>query len=60
MTGDIGGWLWIVIDVVFVAVLAVAIAYGTVVWRRRAKSPGAQQARDRATERLYEQEERHR
>ena len=30
MDSDAGGWLWFVIDVVMVAVLAVALVYATV------------------------------
>jgi hypothetical protein len=35
MDSDAGGWLWLVIDVLMVAVLAVALIYATVLWRRR-------------------------
>jgi len=38
MSGDAGGWMWLLIDVALVAVLAAALAYGIMVWRRR--SPG--------------------
>lgn len=34
-----GGWLWMLIDVVFVAVLALAIWYGYSRWRSRRKTP---------------------
>lgn len=34
MTGEIGGWLWLVIDVLMVVALAAAIIYGTVAYRR--------------------------
>ena len=35
MDSDAGGGLWFVIDVLVVAVLAVALIYATVLWRRR-------------------------
>lgn len=34
MTGELGGWLWLVIDVLMVVALAAAIIYGTVKYRR--------------------------
>jgi uncharacterized iron-regulated membrane protein len=55
MDGDVGGWLWLVIDVIFVAALAGALIYGTVMWRRRSRNPVLEQARDEATRRLYEE-----
>jgi hypothetical protein len=35
MDGDAGGWLWLVIDVAMVSVLAIALIYGTMLWRQR-------------------------
>jgi hypothetical protein len=32
---DAGGWLWLVIDVIFVLALAFALIYGTIQWRER-------------------------
>ncbi len=55
MNSDLGGWLWLAIDVAFVAVLLAAIAYGTVMWRRRRVSNAA---RDQATAAVYRAEER--
>ncbi len=55
---ELGGWLWIVIDVVAVAVLGAAIAYAAMQWRHRRKDAAAQIARDRATRELYRQESR--
>ncbi|MGE3150632.1 MAG: hypothetical protein AB7K04_16365 [Pseudorhodoplanes sp.] len=52
MSGEAGGWLWLVLDVVAVGVLGFALAYGVMVWRRR-RSGLANAVRDRATERLY-------
>jgi membrane protein implicated in regulation of membrane protease activity len=54
MGSDAGGWLWFVIDVLMVAVLAVALIYATVLWRRRRGR--LEQIGERATERLYERE----
>jgi hypothetical protein len=55
MVEDQGGWLWFLIDVVFVAVLAGAMLYGTVRWRRRYRDNATQQVRDRETLRGYEE-----
>ena len=54
MDSDAGGWLWFVIDVLMVAVLAVALIYATVLWRRRRSS--LEQLSERATAQLYERE----
>ena len=52
MDSDAGGWLWLVIDVVFVLVLAGALIYGTTMWKRR-KNRTLERVRDDATDRLY-------
>lgn len=52
MSGEAGGWMWLLIDVVLVAILAAALAYGVLVWRKR-RSPAADRMRDEATDRLY-------
>ena len=49
-----GGWLWFVIDVLMVAVLAVALIYATVLWRRRRGR--LEEVSERATALLYERE----
>jgi hypothetical protein len=54
MDSDAAGWLWLVIDVLMVAVLAVALIYATVSWRRRRGH--LEQVSDRATTQLYERE----
>lgn len=54
MDGDAGGWMWLLIDVAFVAFLAAALIYGVVQWRNRSKSPAVQQHRDEATRRLFD------
>ena len=54
MDSDAGGWLWFVIDVLMVAVLAVALIYATVLWRRRRGR--LEQIGERAIARLYKRE----
>jgi Ni/Fe-hydrogenase subunit HybB-like protein len=54
---DAGGWLWLVIDVGFVAILAAALIYGVTMWHFRRRNRAAQQARDEATRELYRQGE---
>jgi flagellar biosynthesis/type III secretory pathway M-ring protein FliF/YscJ len=51
---DVSGWLWLVIDVIFVLALAFALIYGTMQWRARRRNPAARQAGEEATRRLYE------
>jgi hypothetical protein len=53
MDSEAGGWLWLMIDVAFVALFAVALLYGIVMWRNRRRSPSVERARDNATEELY-------
>ena len=50
---DWGGWMWFVIDVLAVAVLGGAIAYGTTMWRHRPMDPETQRRSDEATRDLY-------
>jgi hypothetical protein len=52
MNDDAGGWLWLIIDVAFVALLAGALIYGVNVWRKR-RSAAAERVRDNATRELY-------
>jgi len=52
---DYGGWMWFLIDVGLVAILAAALVYGVVMWRRRYRDPATREIRDEATERLYRQ-----
>jgi Ni/Fe-hydrogenase subunit HybB-like protein len=54
---DAGGWLWLLIDVGFVAILAAALIYGVTMWHFRRRNRAAQQARDEATRELYRQGE---
>jgi hypothetical protein len=55
MDSDASGWLWLVIDVLMVAVLGVVLVYGTMFWRRR-RSRALEQVSERATTQLYERE----
>jgi hypothetical protein len=54
MDSDAGGWLWFVIDVIMVVLLAVTLIYATVLWRRR-RGP-LERVSARATAQLYERE----
>lgn len=51
---EIGGWLWFVIDVLFVLLLAGALIYGSAMWRKWKRHPVNAEERDRAT-RAYEE-----
>jgi len=50
---DWGGWMWFIIDVVAVAILGGAIAYGASMWRHRPRDRKTEQASDEATRKLY-------
>jgi Flp pilus assembly protein TadB len=50
---DQGGWLWALIDVGFVLLLAAALIYGIYTWRRR-RNRTLERVRDAATRRAYE------
>ena len=54
---DFGGWMWLIIDVGLVVVFAAALVYGIGMWRSRHKDRATEEVRDRATERLYRQEQ---
>lgn len=53
MNHEIGGWPWLLNDVVPVVVLAGGIADGTILWRRYERQPIAPAARDRTTKKAY-------
>ena len=53
MDSDAGGWLWLVIDVGFVVILAVAFAYGIYMWRTRSRNQTVERIRDEATREGY-------
>jgi hypothetical protein len=46
-------WLMVIIDIAAVAVLGLAILYGTRMWRKRSQDPRTKQAEEEATRRLY-------
>ena len=48
-----GVWLWAIIDIAAVIILAVAIIYGTRMWRKRSRDPRIVRESDEATRRLY-------
>jgi hypothetical protein len=54
MDSDPSGWLWFIVDVVLVLLLAGGIAYGTMTWRGRSRDPVMRQMRDDKTRELYE------
>ncbi|MBW8727058.1 MAG: hypothetical protein JF625_18175 [Inquilinus limosus] len=50
---DIGGWLWLVVDVLLVAILAGGMIYGTMQWRRRRRSPEMRRVSEETVRRNY-------
>jgi hypothetical protein len=50
------GWLWFLIDVVFVAALGAALAYG--IYRSKTRPRALDSVRDQRTRDLYDEEER--
>ena len=50
---DPSGWLFVVIDIVAVAVLAAAMFYGSRLASRDPRDPAIRRASERATRRLY-------
>jgi len=58
MTAAGGPIAWLILLVVGVIVLGGALAYGTVMWRRRSRDPIVQEIRDEETRRNYDQPER--
>jgi beta-lactamase regulating signal transducer with metallopeptidase domain len=49
--GDLGGYLWLIIDIGFVAGLAAVMIYATYKWRQRRKDRSMQEAEKQAVER---------
>jgi type II secretory pathway pseudopilin PulG len=54
---DYGGWMWLLIDVILVAILAASLIYGIGMWRQRHRDRVTEQVRDEATDRLYHKEQ---
>jgi hypothetical protein len=50
---DFGGYLWLIIDIAFVAGLAAVMIYATYQWRHRRKTRSMQEAEKQAIERTY-------
>jgi hypothetical protein len=50
---DAGGWLWLIIDILGVAVLAGALIYGTMMWRHRRKDWPMKHAQEQVTREHY-------
>jgi hypothetical protein len=53
MNSDAGGWLWLLIDVGFVVILAIALVYGIYMWRTRSRNQTVERIRDEATRETY-------
>jgi hypothetical protein len=53
---DYGGTLWLIIDVLFVAVLAGAILYGTHEWRKRRRDRLSKAEEEKAVDRVYRED----
>lgn len=53
MNSDAGGWLWLVIDVGSVVILAIVLVYGSYMWRTRSRNQTVQRIRDEATRESY-------
>lgn len=56
MINDAGGVPWLVIDVGLVLVLAGALVYGTVQWRRWKQHPVRTAEREQATRELFDKQ----
>ena len=50
---QLSGLLWLLIDVIFVALFAAAMVYGIIMWRNRRRDPATERIRDDATRRGY-------
>jgi type VI protein secretion system component VasK len=48
-----GGWLWAIIDIIGVVVLAAALIYGIVMWRHRRKDWAMRKAQNEVTRENY-------
>ena len=50
---DIGGFLWLIIDVTFVLALGAVLIYGVYQWRRRRRVKVPEEVEKRAVDRAY-------
>jgi hypothetical protein len=55
MITDFGSWVWLIVDVLFVILLAAGLIYGTMMWRARRGRP-AERRTEQATRQLYARE----
>jgi hypothetical protein len=55
MFANLGGPMWVLIDVIAVAALAAALFHGMAAWKRR-RNRALEQVRDDATKKLYRDE----
>jgi len=51
---DASGWLSLIIDVVLVAILAAALIYGSLMWRRWRQHPDHAVEREQRTRELFQ------
>ena len=56
MHHEVGGWLYFGMTVVMVIILAAALIYGTVMWRKWRKHPTHQKERDEAVKKAYRED----
>ena len=54
---SIGGYMWLIIDVLLVAALAGAILWGTHQWRHKRRDRAAREAENRAVKRVYREDD---
>jgi hypothetical protein len=57
MSAEVGGILWIVIDIVFVLALAGALVYGIYQWRHRPRDSATREVSDEAVRKEYHSEQ---
>jgi flagellar basal body-associated protein FliL len=57
MMEETSGWLWIIIDVLAVLVLAGALIYATMMWRQRRKDYRTKHAQEEVTREHYRRNE---
>ena len=54
MSGEAGGWMWLLMNVGLVMLLGAALVYGMWTWRAKRRSPAMDHLRDRKTEELQQ------
>jgi hypothetical protein len=55
---SIGGYMWLIIDVVLVAALGAALLWGTHRWRHKRRDRAAKEAERQAVKRVYREDDR--